>query len=389
MAPPGSDLEQRLIAAVLAGHCSDTNLAAVAGLAGDLLKALAPERFLAMDGRDLPDVYLVRTGHRSVANLWYKNARQAAQQRLRDRDPRFEDVLRAVRVSRGQSGTTSMWSDTAREIASIYGPCWLATEITVIGAAADRSWTIGGTASRDGLPFGPEPDYGKLLQETRFARKNPGWWQAQYETIADDLSRASWCLALIAVASDDVILANIDRLDAATTQLPTGLQCALSSSSSRLGASHFARRLRPGTLQGTGPIATLTALLLSHHSIQTGTPADPILDPLIGLTDQQLGEMGQFGVAGWPGLYALSARLGTSPSTRLATGLQAHGQQAVVKLPTARVDGPRPLCLQMLKSPSKYPLAWVLAAERSIARAYQDDSLAAVAQAEAWFPSAT
>jgi hypothetical protein len=227
---------------------------------------------------------------------------------------------------------------------------------------------------------------GKLLQEARFGRNDISWWQAHYDTISDDLSRASWCLALTAVASDGVILANIDRLDAATIQLPADLQRALSLSSSRLGASHLTRRLRPDLMQSAGPVSTLTALLLAHHSIQTGSSANPIPDALSSVSHQQLAEMGQFGVAGWPGLYGLSARMRTEPTERLVASLRAHGPQAVVALPTAQITGPRPLFLEILKAPSEYPLAWVLAAESSVARTHQDAPMMTVARASDWFP---
>ncbi|MEU4714290.1 hypothetical protein AB0F73_11645 [Micromonospora purpureochromogenes] len=376
--PVGSLLEQRLIRAVLDGCSSEARLHAAAGVAGDLIKVLAPAHFLHRAARHQEGSYRLRVGHRFVAN---PTLRQQAQRRLRDRDPRFERVLAAIRIGRGQGGTTSMWSDPARELAALYGPCWLATEIAVIGASSpDSMWTTGGTITRGAEPFGPDPDYGKLLQESRFNRSDAAWWKAQFDAYADELSRASWCLALIGVASEQVVLSNIERLDAAANAMPADMQRALSLSSSRLGASFLSRRFSTDLLRRAGSMSTLAAMLIAHQVAASGRR----LDDVDGLSDQQLSEMGTFGVAGWPGLRGLSARMFKRPSVELLEGLRAHGHDAVIGLDGQHARLPRSLLLAILESPADYPMAWVLAAEQRVAFGYQDRPLAQVA--EAWFP---
>lgn len=377
-APEGSSLEQRLIRAVLDGHCSEARLDAVAGVAGDLIKVLAPAHFLHKATRHQEGAYRLRVGHCHFAN---PSLRQEAQRRLRGRDPLFERVASALRTGRGQGGTTSMWSDTARELAVLYGPLWLATEIAVIGAASpDSVWTTGGTITRGAEPFGPDPDYGKLLQESRFNRSDAAWWKAQFDAYVDELSRASWCLALIGVASEEVVLSNIERLDAAVSAMSVDMQRALSLSSSRLGASFLPRRLGPDLLRRTGPVSSLAAMLVGHQVANSRK-----LDDLEGLSDQQLSEMGRFGVAGWPGLRGLSARMFKRPSAELLEGLRAHGHDAVVGLDGQQARLPRSLLRAILEAPADFPLAWVLAAEQRIALTYQDPPLAQVAAA--WFPT--
>ncbi|NES14587.1 MULTISPECIES: NACHT domain-containing NTPase [Micromonospora] len=379
-APTGSPLEQKLIRAVLDGHCSEASLTAATGVAGDLIKVLAPWRFLSRARKHPDGAHRVSVGHRFVVGI-SDQSREVAQRRLRDYEPSFDRVLSAMRVGRGQAGTTSMWSDTARELATLYGPCWLATEIAVIGAASpDSLWTTGGTITRGAEPFGPDPDYGKLLQESRFNRSNADWWKHHFDTYADALSRASWCLALIAVASEPVVLSNLERLDAAVTAMPAEMQRALSLSSSRLGVARLGRRIRPDVLRRAGSFSTLTAMLVAHHSLETNRK----LDELQGLTDQQLAEMGRFGVAGWPGLRGLSARMFKLPSAELLDGLRAHGHDAVVGLEGQRGPLPQSLLLSILESPADYPMAWVLAAEQRVAFSFRDRPLAQVA--EAWFP---
>ncbi|WP_203712159.1 hypothetical protein, partial [Asanoa siamensis] len=385
-APAGSELEHRLIAAVLGGQCSEVEPYTASGIAGDLIKVLAPARFLTMAAGGQTNFYRVQVGHRHGPGAILESARLVAEQRLCGRDARFESVLGSLRQGPG----TSIWSDTARAVASVYGPCWLATEIATIGAVVSELEEITrGWPPREGVPFGPNPDYACLAQ-ARLGRNDSTWWQRQYDMIYDDLSRASWCLALIAVASEDAILANIERLDALATQLPSEERQALVLTSSRLGASTIGRRLEPDLLKRIGPRSTLTALLIAHHCSQTQTSKEGAiyLDPMTALSDQQLADMGAFGLAGWPALHGLSARMRTEPTDGLLAGLRAHGPHAVVTLPEMATPAPRELLVKILEAPAAYPLAWLLAAENFVARSHQDRPLLELARAESWFADA-
>ncbi|WP_433311264.1 NACHT domain-containing protein [Micromonospora sp. CA-269861] len=415
-ATPGSALERQMVQAVLDGQCSDARLGAVSGIAGDLIQVLNPRRFLAKAVRDTWDP---SAPSRLQAPDGQKRdrTRREAQRRLLERDPRFARILEAMRLGRGQTGTTSIWSDTAREIAALYGPCWLGAELAVIGAAiSDKRWTTGGTFTKGAEPFGPNPDYGTLLQAIRFGRSDAGWWEWHFDAHADPLSRATWCLALICVGNSNVVLANIDRLDAAVRTLPAALQRALSSSSSRIGLSGLARRLPAGFLYQTGPddvdertaaedlstaqggrtldargalpgdnpdgfepYDTLTALLIAHHQHDDD-------GQLAGIPDEQLADMGRFGRAGWPGLHGLTFRMLERPSAALLDGIRAYGPDVAIALRDDMLDRIPPRLLKtILDDAGKYPLGWVIAAEKAISRMHRDEPLSQVAQSRSWF----
>ncbi|MBO4164409.1 NACHT domain-containing protein [Micromonospora antibiotica] len=416
-ATPGSVLERQLVRAVLDGQCSDVQLDAVSGAAGDLVRVLAPRRFLAKAVKDARNP-LASDKLLSSEGQQVDRTRRDAQRRLQEQEPRFSRIVQAMRTGRGQTGTTSIWSDTAREIAALYGPCWLAAEVAVIGAAvSDREWTTGGTITKGAQPFGLNPDYGKLLQESRFSRSDPDWWSWQFDTHTDPLSRATWCLAIICVGNANIVVDNIDYIDAAARTLPADLQRALSYSSSRIGQSRLARQLPGYLLRGatpddeddpdadqdvladhahrsqiavleplgglldrTEPLHTLTALLVAHHQPDLG-------GQLAGLPDEQLGDMGRFDHAGWPGVRDLTCRMLERPSKMLLDGIKAHGHKAVVSVSGDMIDHvPTALLETILDNAGEYPLGWVIAAERAISRKHHDAPLAQVAQSRRWFP---
>ncbi|MEV4185474.1 hypothetical protein AB0J28_29035 [Streptosporangium canum] len=117
--------------------------------------------------------------------------------------------------------------NTARALASIVGPCWLA----VIGATVSRSqWTTGGDLTHGSLPFGADPDYGRLLQILRASHSTTSWWRAQLDAHHDPLSRGVWALALLSIADGPVVHDCLAELDAVVCTPPPALATTLSSS---------------------------------------------------------------------------------------------------------------------------------------------------------------
>jgi hypothetical protein len=380
----GSAAERKLIQAVLDGQCSEAQLHAVAGLAGDLIQVLTPKRFLVKAAKDSAKTEIHRAVRFYVGPI-ADRARREAQRRLLEHEPRFTRITEGMRTGRGQAGTTSAWGDTAREIAALYGPCWLAAEIAVIGAAIpDKEWITGGAITKDAEPFGPNPDYGTLLQEARFRRNNPDWWQQHFDSHNDPLSRATWTLALVCVGAAEVLRANLENLSAATRALPPDTQRALAHSSSRIGRSGLARRLSSDVLDSAGSRDTLAVLLIAHHQEKAGYR-------LPAVADRQLADTGRFGDPGWPGLQALSIRMLQNPSTALLEGIRAHGNADLLgitsKLLHARDSAPFPETILM--DPGAYPLGWVLAAERCLSHQQNDVPMSQVAQSGNWFPGTT
>ena len=372
----GSQLEERVIRAVLDGQCSDME-GATPSVAGDLLRILAPQHHLRRASEE-KQAYGAVVGHLDV--VVPDHQRQSAMNRLKAHDQRFEQLQRALRFNKGQSGTTSPWGNSARVLSSIYGPCWLAAEIAVIGAALPHDkFTTGVDITRDSEPLGKAADYGRLLQDVRFNRRKSDWWAGQFDAHQDPLSRATWALALLAVASKEVVLDNVTHLATATEQLPEPMLDALLASSSRIGASSLARRLDAEVLGAAVDLSPAVGLLVAHHVAGLDRPAD-----LPQYREQQLADLSRYGVAAWPALHALTARTTANPAPSLLEALRRFGAGASLT-PVVMRPGSEEPARSILNRPAEYPLAWVLAAEQRVSQSASDEPLERIAQSDQWF----
>lgn len=374
---PDSPLERRMIQAVLAGQCSDLQ-GASPGIPGDLLKILAPQHLLRKASSE-NQAYKIAAGHLDAPVPDHQ--RQAAMKRLNTHDERFKQVQQALRFNRGQAGTTSPWGNTARALNAIYGPCWLAAEIAVIGAAlAPDRFTTSGDLSKGSDPFGTASDYGRLLREVRFNRARADWWTGQFGGYEDPLSRATWALALAAAASPQALMANLDNLDTATAQLPQPMLDALVTSSSRLGASGLARHLSDDVLAAAATSSSATALLVAHYATPLDRPG-----ALPQYSEHQLAEHSRYGASAWPALLAFTARMTAQPSPTLLSSIQLFGA-GTTQPPASIGPGAEEHARAILANPAEYPLAWILAADQRISRSADDPPLATAADEAEWFP---
>ncbi|MGW0810756.1 NACHT domain-containing protein [Nonomuraea sp. NPDC002799] len=383
--PPGSVVERRMVESVLNGLCSDQFTAGAQGHAADLLCALAPQHFLAMARDPLlsaaasPPLTPPAAGRRTDA--W---------RRLRQRDVRMSQLQNASKFSKWQNGTTSPWGNTARAIKQIFGPCWLAAEIAVIGAASsDRRWTTGGDRDSGSACLGADPDYGYLLQSLRGARRDTNWWLMQLAEHGDPLSRATWALALISVADPTVVKACLAHLDDIVVGLSAELVSALLGSSSRLGIWGTARRLPIEILPITTAVSPACLLLIAHHLSEPAGDHD-----IYRFSTQQLTQMASFGEASWPVYKTLAYQIPNAPIAEYLTVLRALGPTVVPLIP-AQDDlllEPRvvecvreDLAAQILQEPSSYPFRWVAVAEHRKSTGHGLPPLADLAAAQNWF----
>ncbi|MFE1764051.1 NACHT domain-containing protein [Streptomyces angustmyceticus] len=373
-----SPQEQRLVQAVLDGHGGELDSGSTS-YAVDLFEVLRPQYFLHSVSENHRTHTAVTVAHSnpSVPGLLGRR-RRSALNRLKQRDARFHSLQLAVTFGKGQRGTTSLWGNTARTVTEILGPCWLAAEIAVIGAAA-QGYTTGGDITHGSQPLGSNPDYGRLLHELRAHRREPGWWADQFTAHTDALSRATWALGLLAVADESVVATHLPRLDQAVNALPLDMRHALCMSSSRLGAWRIARSLSSSLLPAASG-TPCTALLVAHYVADPEEP-EHHLQPL---SDELLAEMAAYGAAAWPALQALSARMTQAPSTALLAGLRAHGPQENDRLNTGFL--PPEMAAVILAAPFDYPMAWVVAAEQA-GLSDSEPYLAEVAGDRKWFSS--
>jgi hypothetical protein len=374
--PPGSESEAQLVRAVLGGLCSETPVTA-AGYAGDILRLLAPQNFLRKASAD-SDPYGMDYGHADM-NLTDQQ-RLGILRRLKARDPRFGQLQAASRTSRGQAGTTSTWGNTAREVGQIFGPCWLAAEIAVIGAATSPDdYRTEGDLTPGTAPLGDHPDYGRLLQELRLNRSRASWWTSQFEAHTDPLSRATWALGLVTIADDNILTQCLGQLADGLGKLPPSFLYALCYSSSRIGSAQLNCLRKENCISKAAEVSSLAWLLAAHHAFDHESTCIRT-----GPDDEELASLSVYGIAAWPASYALTDRAMDNPSGSILAFLRRYGPHACPQ--NMVIDGiPVQLMRDVLKDPADFPLAWVVEAERTVSDHAEEPPLADIADSQAWF----
>jgi hypothetical protein len=376
-----SALARQMVESVLDGACSDS-YATGTGFAGDLLKVFAPQHFLRR-ATGTESAYATNVNHPDCPIS--SGARRSALTRLVARNEIFAELRVALRTSKTGPIIVSAWSESARILARAMRPCWLAAEITVIGAALlndqDR-FRLGGSTTPGATPFGRNLDYGRLLIEVRLNRSDSGWWNEQYESHRDPLSRATWALALVCVAEEDAVVELIPQLTDAVERLPAIYQSSVVSASSRIGSSGLGRRLGRSALSATVGLPCTSGLLVAHHVADLDELGD-----LASLDNEALAAMGRWGHSAWPAMRALTHRAVESGLTDelLSSAARFPNDNALPGFDLTLA--PPELARQVVDEPASYPLQWVLAAERRVAPGW-DEPLERVAEDGQWFQSA-
>jgi hypothetical protein len=375
VAPPrGSSMEAKMLTAVLSGHCSDV-AAPRTGLVPDIVNALAPREFIHLAKPEDQMVFELRSAHGD--RLMPPLKRQEAFRRLKKIHPAFAKVQLAMNKVRRSPNTVAPWSDAAELLRGIYGPSWLSTDIAVIGAATNPNTRRDlGPMNPKRSTFGPDVDYGRLVNDIRQNRNQLQWWLDQREALTTR-DRAVWAYALVAVAGRTVVESCLTALKNDIDALEPGDLAAVMASSSRLGLSQISRRL-PSDLAATAVgLSVAVGLLITHHT--DIAKVAPSLSP--AFTSEVVIEAAQFGPAGWPALHIAGIALFNTESPEWLAVLKAHGPGAVGGV----AQGPLPdtLCEQILKDSALYPLQWILIAEASRSRLNPEPPL--LASVDTWF----
>lgn len=247
IAPAGSHLERQLLDAVLDGHCTETT--SIRSTHAQIAVALNPAEFYTTNGN-----------WRSASDR-----RPHAIQLLRKSTPPYANVAGLRRFRRGERGTTFPWSRTAQALIEVTGRCWLAAEITVIGAASSHN--DGYSLLPDTKAFGPNSHPATLIALTRRHKDDSAWWLERLTECTDDLSQAEWALAVEALASGNDNELHKER-EKVVNSLPERLQRALRSAEHRMQNAHqdlvddsitSSPGTMPGNRAGGGPGATTTS----------------------------------------------------------------------------------------------------------------------------------
>lgn len=241
----GGAFEAELVARVLAGECA--NVTSVRSYAAQVAVALSPTNYFttATDSFSDPDWRL-------------KQRRLDAINALRKSGSPVAAVAKARAFKAGQKSSTFPWANSATAVVEQFGPCWLASEIAVIGAASPLN--LGYTKHPGKSAFGGQSHPAELLAQTRQSAGDAAWWTEQLETAADDIAKAEWALAVWAVASGSVIDSLFSQWERTVQGLGGECRAVLLRSASQIASYGWLRQ------------RTITA-----------TSSDPIVGPLLEL----------------------------------------------------------------------------------------------------------
>lgn len=372
----GSPQDVALLAAVLSGEASDV-ITTSASHGGSLLRAVRPHRFIDLAKTPEQNRFILPTAHLEDSKADEK-ARQAVFSRLKGWDVRYEKMQRSTLFRKGQKGSTAPWQDTAREIAVIHGPCWLATEIALIGVAT-RSVRTGGSFDPGRSVLGSAMDYGVYVQALRQGQ-NDNWWRDQAATCTDNHSKMAWVGGLLVSGDDATIRDLIATLESFMAVLTEDEYLAVLNGLSRISASGLGRRVSAEPLAHIGNVRLMAALLL--FTVGTSTQ-----DRIEELELDVLERLAVFGAASWPAHRALTARLLDDQTDECLRAVGTCGPYAVVELPDEKPNGfPDRHVAAILQEPLSYAYAWVAAAERWRSRENTEEPLEQVGVSDGWLP---
>ncbi|QXQ11299.1 NACHT domain-containing NTPase [Paeniglutamicibacter sp. Y32M11] len=374
----GAAQDVRLLQSVLDGWCSEVETLS-SSHAGNLLRSMRPFWFirLAEAGRE---GQAVASGH-----FWTeqpeRSSRPDAFKALVAEDGRYKRLQQAARAqAKGQKGTTEPWQNAARELARIHGPCWLAADIAIIGAATQNTRPEG-SMSQNGEPFGPATDYGTLVMALRKGQTSE-WWQNTFDMYQDSLSRRTWAFALLATAREDIVLEHMANVAEVLDAASDDDFYSLAMSTSRLGATAIPRRMGNDALGAAARYSNRLALVVSHF-----TADHDVRDPLAPLTDEQLLGMSTSAPHHWSVAIAVTDRLLHVYDENLLDALSNLGPECLVEIGYVASPMEARVTDRILQNPALFPSAWVRAAEGWHSSSNRESSLANEAADKDWVPN--
>lgn len=252
-----SSLEAVLLDLVLAGECPDVT--SIRCLPAQVAVALSPEVFFTQPG-----------GGFIARNAQASRRRTEAITQLRKAGSPLAQVAAERRFGPGQRGSTFPWATVATALTETVGPCWLASEIALIGAASPLR--LGYVKRPDRAPFGRAGHPSELLGQCRKNARDTDWWRSQLAGIDDELGHMQWALAVWTLADDPV--------RASLSSSWTGVFAALPTRRARVVRAAAARIARHGWMRSIDDTADTrydvhTGPLISpHQNDATDPPAD-------------------------------------------------------------------------------------------------------------------
>jgi hypothetical protein len=270
--PVGSKFEADLIQAVLDGHCP--NVRSARSLPAQVAVAFAPESLFTNSPSGFPDV--------SEA---VRRRRQEALKHLRRERPALAAAASQRRFKAGHKGSTFPWANTATALFNALGPCWLASQTAILGAASPMN--LGLQRQPGKAAFGADSHPAALLELTRASADSAEWWRIQLSTSLSEQALAEWALALWCVAAPQVVVELFTEWERTVLDLPEVRRRPVIDAALRCSAHGWVTKL-PSTLSSRQ--AQVSALLElrnpratgpEHNSSYTPRPSPVQHQPLI------------------------------------------------------------------------------------------------------------
>jgi hypothetical protein len=212
MPPAGSKFEADLRHAVLDGLCP--NVQSVRSLPAQIAVAFAPESHFTSSESGFPDI----TGEA-------RRRRQDALKQLRRERPDLAKAAEQRRFRAGQKGSTFPWANTATALFEAVGPCWLASQIALLGASSPMR--LGLKRQPEKSAFGSDCHPAALLDQVRANAASAEWWRSQLAALTATVSEATreralaeWSMALWCAAEPKVVVELFDDWHRVMLDLP-------------------------------------------------------------------------------------------------------------------------------------------------------------------------
>lgn len=237
--------ETDLVNRVLAGECA--NVTSVRSYPAQVAVALSPGNYFTTATSSFFDP----DGRAKQRRLDAINA-------LRKSGSPIAAIAKERAFKAGQKGSTFPWANSATSVIEQIGPCWLASEIAIIGAASPLN--LGYTKHSGKTAFGKEAHPAELLAQARQNAGDASWWTEQLKTATNDTGEAEWALALWAVASGTVIDSLFSEWEQTVQNVGDERRAVLMRSAAQIAQYGWLRQRRITASSSETALATLIEL---------------------------------------------------------------------------------------------------------------------------------
>jgi hypothetical protein len=262
--PAGSKFEADLLHAVLDGLCP--NVQSVRSLPAQIAVAFAPESHFTSSESGFPDV-----------TAEARRRRQDALKHLRRERPELAKAAEQRRFRAGEKGSTFPWANTATALFEAVGPCWLASQIALLGASSPMR--LGLKRQPEKSAFGSDCHPAALLDQVRANAASAEWWRSQLAALTAtdgepeatrERALAEWSMALWCAAAPKVVVELFADWQRVMLDLPDPRRLPVVDAALRCSAHGWVPKL-PSHLASEDPAVTALLDFRNQPAKETAT----------------------------------------------------------------------------------------------------------------------